>query len=107
MVTVWVPTAGWGGFPLRTPVELSETPLGRNPAWTLKAGVGTPVAVTWKLLFCPVTNVALAGLVKTGATAPERNVWFVGSFAEARMSREPSLSKCPSETNEVLLFTGN
>src|SRR5437870_5783148 len=67
IVKVYVPPDPTAGVPLRTPVALKVTPLGRVPV-TLKVGVGKPLAVTVKVPAWASVNVALAALVKVGAT---------------------------------------
>ena len=52
--------------PLRTPAEVSVTPLGRVPV-SLKVGAGTPVAVTVNDPAVPAVNVVLFALVIVGA----------------------------------------
>ena len=75
MVKWYVPLVPPSDVPARaavpSPLSVKETPLGNGPD-SVKLGVGEPVAVTVKLLYCPVAKVTLLLLVMAGA-------WFTVS----------------------------
>ena len=66
IVIGYVPPTLRFGFPLKTPDELNDRPIGRAPV-SINVGAGEPAAVTVKLPVTFAVNAALFALVMTGA----------------------------------------